>query len=464
MNPPLPTDATPVAPRSDAVSSEGNPHAESTGVSHAQSPWPSAGKSASFLRRTVMFPLKFIWGMLFCQSFIGAMVVVGWSYRVAQRFILKAWWLKSERKTTFAQFVETIEPRHRHWPNWFCQQNFASELSAMGGSTLFTRAKQAISGLVSSLWTNGRIGLQGVLNTWLLTLPGCLLWWFGWYDGWNNSFNKGYEQAAAGPLISLLGIFVFIATMWYVPLAQARHAATMEWRSFYQFRIIWNIGRARWVSGLGLGVLYSCLSVPLMVMLIVPLFGPQNNPRVLQMSRMELLKYLNSYFFWCALFVFPAYVLLRIVGARVYASGVVALLQRGELELHQLGDSEQKVLQALNLVHTRPRPERHYFVRLLAWSGTRLGRGLSGTALTLIWFTFVAQIYITQFFCYRGMIGWINQPLVQLPWFHYLPKSIKPVGEEIFGGLFLILLLALAAWSVRRVKRLLPAASGSGVK
>jgi hypothetical protein len=116
------------------------------------------------------------------------------------------------------------------------------------------------------------------VNTWALTLPACLLWWFGWYDGWNNSFNKGYEQAAVGPLISLLGIAWFITAMFYVPLAQARQAVTGEWRSFYQFRLIWKIVRDRWVYCVLLAVLYALLSVPLSVLKTSPMFWMHSSP------------------------------------------------------------------------------------------------------------------------------------------------------------------------------------------
>jgi len=68
-----------------------------------------------------------------------------------------------------------------------------------------------LKALGQSLWMNVRLGVQSVFNTWLLTLPACVLMLFGWYDGWNNSFNKGYEQFLVAPGISWLGMMLFIA-------------------------------------------------------------------------------------------------------------------------------------------------------------------------------------------------------------------------------------------------------------
>ena len=41
-----------------------------------------------------------------------------------------------------------------------------------------------------------------------------------------------------------------------------------------------------------------------------------------------------------------------------------------------------------------------------------------------VWFTFVAQIYVREFIAYHPLQGFMNQPLVQLPWFRYVPRSL----------------------------------------
>jgi hypothetical protein len=55
-----------------------------------------------------------------------------------------------------------------------------------------------------------------------------------------------------------------------------------------------------------------------------------------------------------------------------------------------------------------------------------MGRATTGVALFLVWFSFAAQIYISEFFLKSPMgRGWLNQPLVQLPWFNYIPAQLK---------------------------------------
>jgi hypothetical protein len=64
-------------------------------------------------------------------------------------------------------------------------------------------------------------------------------------------------------------------------------------------------------------------------------------------------------------------------------------------------------------------------VRAAAWVGTRAGRVTVALATFFVWFTFVAQIFISEFLNYHPVLGWLNQTLVQLPWFHYIPPHLK---------------------------------------
>jgi len=116
------------------------------------------------------------------------------------------------------------------------------------------------------------------------------------------------------------------------------------------------------------------------------------------------------------------------------------------------------------LLEGRPRPQRHLCVRLIAWTGTRLGRLVSAGALVLIWFSFVAQIYIAEFLMNHRGIGWLNQPLVQLPWFHYLPAHLKNPAGEVFGALLVFLALLLIATTLRRFRAGAASLTGSGEK
>jgi hypothetical protein len=423
-----------------------DPTVPATAGSHPHAP--------SLTWRAVVFPLKLLWGMLFCQSLAGSILVVGWTYRLAQRSAFKFWFSRSGRPLAglaFTQFLAEAELTQAqvHWPNWFTQQNFRQAARFRPDLSLSTHLFRLLRAVAHSLWLNFWIGLRAIANTWVLTLPACLFWWFGWYDGWNNSFNKGYEQAVVGPMISLLGIGCFIAAMFYIPLAQARQAVTGQWRCFYQFRFICKLARDRWVYCVLLALLFSLLNVPLSILKTSPMFWMHSSAALGTLTNAQAVAMLKGYFFWCALAVLPAFVILHVVAARIYASGVLSLVRSGKVAASELAPAEREVLDRLGLLAAQTEPQRHAFVRLVAWTGTRLGRAAGAIMLVVIWFSFVAQIYVAQFVNYHSGLGWINQPLVQLPWFRYFPAAVRNPLADISTAL-LVLMIAVLIRSIAR--------------
>jgi len=464
---------------------------------HEDSPAAEQSRDAvpSRVRRILLAPVKLFLGMAFCQSAIGALAVLGWTYRLMQRSVLKQWWqlgARSEKGDRFEDFLAGVRTReHVHWPNWFFAQNFgetirsawlrdrANDLRASepgrsavclapvpsreGAGVSYTAGQRSTAGrsradrvlgnatlllraIISSLWSNIRLGVHGIMNTWVLTLPPCVLMLFGWYDGWNNSFNKGYEQFHVGPAVSWLGILLFIASMCYVPMAQARQAVTGNWRSFYQFRLALTLVRRRWLACFGLATLYALCSVPMMILGSVVMFLPNLNPALGELTPAQAVQVLNRYYFWSALFVFTAFVMLRLVAARIYGSTLLKAVQTGAFARDALGEIEWQVLQRLDLLRLEPPRRRHPALRIVTWAGTRAGRVTFGLLTFLAWLTFVAQLYVAQFFNYRGPHGWLNQPLVQLPWFHHLPVTLKnPWGDVIAAAA-----IVFVAWRLRR--------------
>ena len=396
---------------------------------------PALRRVATFTGRSLIAIWKFLVGVAFTQTFLGSIFIIGWTYRLVQRVILKSWWKQSDLavNTSFPEFA-SADPAHRHhqhWPNWLLQQNRAwlSAPRVRG----FSKIRAIFKSLFHSLWLNVKFGSQMIFNTWVLTLPGCVLMLFSWYAGWHNSFNKGYEQAAVGPLLGLSGIAAFIAAMYYVPMAQMRHASTGDWRAFYQFSTVWKLVRKQWLACFGLALLYTTLSLPVTILKTIPGFFPNINPALADLPPAQALQFAKTYYFYAAFALFAIFVLLRIVAARIYASAILASVQSGALTEESLGDKEWEALHRLDLLRLKPQPPRHFLVRTITWCGTRLGRATVGVALFLVWFTFIAQVYVSEFFLRsEHNRGWLNQPLVQLPWFNYIPPALEQAAAEPF--------------------------------
>jgi len=391
------------------------------GVPASAGPAPASVSSleSSPVPRSLVAIWKFGFAILCCQNFLLSFLLLGWSYRFMQRTALMAWWKKNGSGSTFGEFAAADEDTrpHVYWPNWFLDQNFRTAFKA--------RTWRALLG---SLWLNIRTGVTGAFNTFVLTLPGCLLMLFGWYDGWNNSFNKGYEQFGVGPGVSWIGILMFATAMLYVPMAQARQAVSGEWRAFYQWRMIWRLVRLRWLSCLGISAIYLLLWAPIMILRATPTFWPQirklNTDQLAALSHAEAIKHLNAYYLWCALLVIPAFLFLRWLAARNYAAGITNAIKCGSIGAYALSDFERGALGRLNLLEVTLPPERHVLLRLAArlWRFTM--RSAAVAAMLLVWILFLFELYVSQFFNHIPGMGWLNHCLVQLPWFHYVPAHL----------------------------------------
>ena len=130
------------------------------------------------LRKIGVGVWKYFAGATQCVTLVGSIVIVGWTYRLVRRAVLKQWWKRSALRSggvRFETFLDGSDETRdlKRWPNWFVQQN-AREKFRMPG----VRAK--LKALGYSLWLNLKTGTQGIFNTWVLKMPGCVLMLFAW--------------------------------------------------------------------------------------------------------------------------------------------------------------------------------------------------------------------------------------------------------------------------------------------
>jgi hypothetical protein len=391
-------------------------------------------------RRVAAFVLKSLVGAWFCQgmfgflgglNFLGAVVVIGWTYRLMQRSALKAWWRRSDSWNDGVRFQSfaTSDPEFRPfltWPNWMLRQQLLTTRSHRRGNPgLLGRTYLLLRDLTHSLTLNFRIGARSILCTWTVTLIPMLLWAFAWHQGWDNSFNKGYEQAAVGPATYFLGIFLFIGVMFYLPMAQARQAVSGNWRAFFHFKAVRHLIRRRWFFCFILAGLYALAGLPVMAAESAIYFLGNNNPALENLGSLELYQYLNRYLFWISLLIIlPAFVLLRLVAARIYASAMREAIESGDADKVRPSEFESNAFRALGIAE-RPKREHSLPTRFVIWTGSLGGRITAAILCAFIWFAFTIQPVVHTFIIIQpGLKGFLNRPLVQLPWFYRVPKQL----------------------------------------
>ena len=248
---------------------------------------------------------------------------------------------------------------------------------------VYARMHQNITGrAIEGLWARIKFGAAGTLTLASLTLVPGILWASAWHAGWDNSFNKGYEQAAVGPLTGLTGVAFFLLIMPYLQIAQSQHAATGDWRSFYRIRENLKIWSGAPISAALLPVLYALAGLPIFLLFALPLFLPQMT-NYADATDGEVLERLQAwYFLGGAMFVVLLFSVKRVV--------VWVYLRAAAATPH----------------HTRLRLFVCYPI------------------VAALWLFVVAELFIGQFLNYHGPQGWLNLPLIQLPWVNRIPPGL----------------------------------------
>jgi hypothetical protein len=370
-------------------------------------------------------------GSLLCFSIVGSIVVTGWFYRWMQGLVLRGWWKRSRfrQEGSFEDFCASLGaagPTAR--PRWLLQERWTLAINRpdLAGRPPGTTRKllRALRLPWHSLWLNFKIGLLGLVCTYLLTGLGCLIMLFSWEFGWLNSFNKGYEQALIGPLTGLLGIALFIAAMFYVPMAQVHQAVTGDYRAFFDVPFVWRLIRARLSAYVALAAVVALASLPLEILKTAPAFFDGFSDAWTTATDAEVYGMLRNYFLIGCGVLFVTLLVLRWLAARVYQSAVLKVLQRGWVTRAELHPTLAHWLDRLEIypVPTLETAGISYVVK----SGSQMVyRRLLFVLLFFIWFGFVAKVYVGEFLNYHPFAGFMNHPLVQFPHFNYIPPDLK---------------------------------------
>ena len=195
-----------------------------------------------------------------------------------------------------------------------------------------------------------------------------------------------------------------------------------EWRVFFDVRTNLKLLRGRILAALVLTAAYLAASVPVVLIYTLPGFLPQMDfmtERYATMSDGEALAYLNGWYFWGGALFVALIVMLKRGGAHLYAGALLRCVGRGTLRFESLSQFERDVLTRLGrTVNDVP-------------GSARGSRGiLVFLALALPWLLFTAEIFVAQFFAYQGGHGWLNQPLLQLPWMNYVPDALRDLASR----------------------------------
>jgi len=377
---------------------------------------------------------RFFAGAMLCfnylvLSYVTSILVVGWTYRWMQAVVLRGWWKQSPKRQqgTFQEFCDSLgtdAPVPR--PRWCLRERIAAVMAKPGprgdSPSALRKVGRALTIPWQSLWLNFKTGLAGLFCTYLLTGWGCLLMVFGWEYGWLTSINRYYEQHYIGAAVWLLGALLFTLAMFYVPMAQAHQAATGQARAFFEFRFVRRLVRARLTAYVGLAILSWIASLILTIVVVQSV--SDNFVGTVAATPQEGFAAFWWFLFQATLFLlFPLYLLQRWVAALIYRSAVLKVLRQGIVSRTDLNPVLARWLERLELkiIPTAQVAGLGWYARLT----TRFAyRRVLFTVLFLVWLLFAMRLLVGYFLRSHPVVGYMNQPMIQLPCFDFIPEHL----------------------------------------
>ncbi len=364
------------------------------------------------------------WCLLMCilcsQGLLTSIIALGWIYRWVRYKAVKQLFQQSPK----AQIVE--------WELWAAQQ---AQLASVIESPRFFKHQlkpkdppslwQTLIRTFHSLALNFKVGLVGILSTWTLTLLPAVLWAVGWYIGWQISFTKMYEGSATGSSLGSLGILLFSIAMLYVPMAQSRQALTSDWRSFFQARLIKTIIWTRPFQLFLLAAIYTVCTLIVNVFKGIPSFLTLINPALADLSPQEALDFIEGYYFYTGIIAVLIVVKLRTISGSIYTRALVDLWSRGILKPEDFHPEEVKLLQLFEIPYGLKVIRRSRLRQLALRPMTVSYRSAMLVSILLLWGGFNFIPFVSQFVHHDPVRGFLNQPLVQLPYFQYVPEHLR---------------------------------------
>ena len=377
--------------------------------------------------------LRIIWLLLvctiWCQTLVTSILALGWSYRWVRHRVSQRLFRFSPmaEKTTWQQFASKLESLTpvRDTPNLFRRQ---PGIPSPNHSVF-----KCIHSWLHAGWLNFRVGLGGILTTWVLTLFPCVMWAYAWYTGWHISFTKMYEESATGFSLGFSGLLLFTAIMLYLPSAQARHAFTNDWRSFFDWRFVSALLWRRPLQLFLLAIGYVIVNFVLTLFKALPTFFTTINPTLATLPALEALEFLNQYYFYTGAIAFLLFLALRTIGGNIYSSALREMWCQSTLKPEAFNRQEVRLFELLEVSYGS-RYQKPGLVRKLLGIPLKVSyRGAIVTLTVLVWSVFNFIPFVSEFANYYPVKGFLNQPLVQLPCFRYVPTHLeaKAAGKEI---------------------------------
>ncbi|MDJ0507771.1 MAG: hypothetical protein QNJ64_00720 [Crocosphaera sp.] len=376
------------------------------------------------IKRTLSLIFLVLGATFFSQDLLTGIILLGWTYRWVGYLVKRRLFQLSPlaKTVTWDQFIIQEKNNQQDIGNYIYPKLWEnpSRIKYLNYPQL-----KWLHRIIYSIKLHFKIGFLGILVTWNFTFLPCLLWVYAWYTGWHISFNKMYEESATGGTIGFLGTVLFTIIMFYVPLAQARYSLTKDWRIFFAFKLI-KIGiYHRPLQLLVLAISYLFSSFILLTIKIIPVFLPVINTNLEKLNSQQALELMNDYYFLTGIICLGLFFVLKMMAGCIYSGMLVQTWQKNIITEDDLHEEEIAYLQKFQFSPKLNHSQQKSIQKIILSSLSISYRSSLIIVTFLVWFIFSFLPFVSEFFHYYPQRGFLNQPLVQIPCFRYVPQSLE---------------------------------------
>ncbi len=162
-------------------------------------------------------------------------------------------------------------------------------------------------------------------------------------------------------------------------------------------------------------LLVAALSFPAAFLWGMVVFLPNMFPWLETASPRQVSTFIQRFSLFGAFYVFPAYVVVHLVAARIYRGAVLNLIRREPEWGDRLPVPTRRILETLDLLESEPVRRPHRLVRAVLGTGRRGSHAMLWVVTVLAWFLLPVELLFAQFLVYHPYLVWLNPVLVMVP-------------------------------------------------
>ena len=149
------------------------------------------------------------------------------------------------------------------------------------------------------------------------------------------------------------------------------------------------------------------------------------NTNLEKLNSQQDLELMNDYYFLTGIICLGLFFVLKMMAGCIYSGMLVQTWQKNIITEDDLHEEEIAYLQKFQFSPKLNHSQQKSIQKIILSSLSISYRSSLIIVTFLVWFIFSFLPFVSEFFHYYPQRGFLNQPLVQIPCFRYVPQSLE---------------------------------------